>query len=99
MSDVWYAMPVLAGTKIRLEPLAVEHAAGYLAAAEPDSDEVFRWLAVWPPKSVDDARDQILTALAARARSERFAYAQIDAATGEFAGTTSYYDVDPALRT
>lgn len=99
MYDAWYALPVLAGRRIRLEPLAVEHAAGYLAAAEPDGDEVFRWMSVWPPKSVDDARDQIQAALAARARNERFVYAQLDAGTGEFAGTTSYYDVIPELRT
>lgn len=99
MTDLWYAQPVLTGRMIRLEPMTVEHAAGYFAAAEPDAEEVFRWLSVWAPKSVDDARDQILSALAARARGERFAYAQIDAATGEFAGTTSYYDVDPAVRT
>jgi RimJ/RimL family protein N-acetyltransferase len=99
MTDLWYALPVLAGHKIRLVPLAVEHAEGYLEASGQDGEEVFRWLASWPPKSVDDARDQILAALAARARGERFAYAQIDVRTGEFAGTTSYYDVDPALRT
>lgn len=98
MNDAWYALPVLPGTKIRLEPLAVEHAAGYLAAVEPDGDEVFRWLTVWPPKSVDDARDQILDALGARARGERLAYAQIDSITGEIAGTTSYYDVKPEVR-
>ena len=99
VTDLWYALPVLAGAKIRLEPLALEHAEGYLAASEQDGDEVFRWMAVWPPKSVEDARDQILTALTARARGERFAYAQVDAASGEFAGTTSYYDVAPALHT
>jgi N-acetyltransferase len=99
MTDLWYALPVLVGHKIRLVPLAVEHAEGYLEASGQDGEEVFRWLASWPPKSVDDARDQILAALAGRARGERFAYAQIDARTGEFAGTTSYYDVDPALRT
>jgi RimJ/RimL family protein N-acetyltransferase len=99
MTDLWYALPVLAGTKIRLEPLVVEHAEGYLAATEPDGDGVFRWLAVRAPKSVDDARDQILAALGSRARGERFAYAQLDAVTGEFAGTTSYYEVSPELRT
>jgi N-acetyltransferase len=98
-TDLWYALPVLVGHKIRLEPLAVEHAEGYLQACEPDGEEVFRWLASRPPKSVDDARDQILAALAGRARGERLAYAQIDTQTGEFAGTTSYYGVDPALRT
>ena len=98
MTDLWYAQPVLAGQKIRLEPMAVEHAEGYLAASV-DGDDVFRWMAVRTPKSVDDARDQILAALAARARGERFAYAQIDVVTGGFAGTSSYYEVNPALRT
>jgi N-acetyltransferase len=104
--DAWYAMPVLAGRLVRLEPLAIEHAAGYLAAAGggADAEEVFRWLNPKPggnavPKSVEDAEEHIMLALAARARGERFPYAQIDAATGEFAGTTSLYDVVPAVRT
>ena len=32
-AELWYALPVLTGTKVRLEPLALEHAAGYLADA------------------------------------------------------------------
>ena len=36
--------------------------------------------------------------MAARARGARLPYAQIDAATGEFAGTTPFYEVNPALR-
>jgi RimJ/RimL family protein N-acetyltransferase len=95
---VWYAMPVLTGHKIRLEPLAVEHASGYLAASREDGAEVFRWLSMTAPDTEDAARAQIVAALAARARGERLAYAQIDAATGEFAGTTSFYEVNPALR-
>ena len=96
---LWYAMPVLRGDKIRLEPLAVEHAAGYFKAAATEADEVFRWLSVAAPENEDAAYDQIVEALGARARGERFAYAQIDAVTGDFAGTTSYYDVVPAART
>ncbi len=102
--DAWYALPVLTGTLIRLEPLAVEHAAGYLAAAgvDDDAEEVFRWLnpsgTLGAPRSLDEATTHILTALAARARGERLPYAQIDLRTGEFAGTTSYYDVNPAAR-
>lgn len=94
-------MPVLAGRLVRLEPLAPDHAAGYLAAAGSgdDAEEVFRWLSVPVPHSVEDAAAQIDAALAARDRSERFAYAQIDALTGEFAGTSSYYDVVPEVRT
>jgi len=31
-TDAWYAMPVLTGRLVRLEPMAFAHAAGYLAA-------------------------------------------------------------------
>jgi hypothetical protein len=39
---LWYAMPVRAGDRIRLEPLSAEHADGYLEAAGGGS-EIFRW--------------------------------------------------------
>ncbi len=99
-ADRWYALPVLTGRLIRLEPLALEHAPGYLAAAGcgEDAAEVFRWMYPAAPQTVQDAEDHILAALGARARGERLAYAQLDAGTGEFAGTSSYYEVDPAAR-
>ena len=103
--DLWWAMPVLAGRLIRLEPLALEHAPGYLAAAGTGEEaaEVFRWMsppggALAQPVTLEDATRHIADALAARARGARLPYAQIDAATGEFAGTTSFYEVNPALR-
>ena len=94
-------MPVLTGSHVRLEPLALEHTAGYLAAAGTgaDAEEVFRWMFPPAPVTEDDARHQVLDAVAARAAGSRLAYAQVDAAAGVFAGTTSYYDVDPGLRT
>jgi RimJ/RimL family protein N-acetyltransferase len=99
-------MPVLAGRLIRLEPLALEHAPGYLAATGTGeaAAEVFRWMsppggAVAQPVTLEDATRHIADALAARDRGARLPYAQIDAATGEFAGTTSLYEVNPALRT
>ena len=100
-ADLWYAMPVLSGSLVRLEPLAIEHAAGYLAAAGSgaEAEEAFRWMKVPAPASVEDAQTHIATALAARGRGERFAYAQLDASTGEVIGTTSLYDIVPALRT
>ncbi|OJF14649.1 hypothetical protein BG844_08705 [Couchioplanes caeruleus subsp. caeruleus] len=104
--DLWYAMPTLVGGRTRLEPLAVEHAQGYLTAVgTPDeAAEIFRWQspaggALAQPVTSDDARRHITTALAARARAERLPYAQIDSATGQFIGTTSFADPDPVLRT
>jgi N-acetyltransferase len=100
-------MPVLSGALIRLEPLAFEHAEGYLAAAGTgtDAEDVFRWVttpgsaATGAPRTLADARADVAASLAARGRGERFAYAQIDAVTGEFAGTSSYYDIAPGVRT
>jgi RimJ/RimL family protein N-acetyltransferase len=51
------------------------------------------------PASIEDAGQQIAAGLAARARGERFPYAQLDAHTGELIGTTSLYDIVPAVRT
>ena len=100
-ADHWYAFPVLTGPLVRLEPMPAEHAPGYLAAAGTgaEADECFRWMNIAAPKTLADAEQQVAAALAARARGERFAYAQLDAATGEVIGTTSLYDVNPALRT
>ena len=57
--DLWWAMPVLAGRLIRLEPLALEHAPGYLTAAGTGEQaaEVFRWMSPpggssWSPLSI-----------------------------------------------
>jgi RimJ/RimL family protein N-acetyltransferase len=100
-ADRWYALPVLTGALVRLEPITIEHAPGYLAAAGTgaDAEECFRWLNHAAPVTVAAAEVQIAAGLAARARGERFPYAQLDAASGEVIGTTSLYDVSPALRT
>lgn len=105
-ADAWYALPVLEGRLIRLVPLAAEHAAGYLAAVGtgPDAEDVFRWLSSpgstsGAPRTIEDARADIYSALASRARGERLAYAQTDAQTGEFAGSSSYYEIAPTTRT
>jgi RimJ/RimL family protein N-acetyltransferase len=103
---LWYAMPTLTGSRIRLEPLRYEQAADYLAAAGSDEEaaEIFRWQsppggALARPVTEEDSRRHIVAALAARARGLRLPYAQIDTATGRFAGTTSFADPDPVLRT
>jgi RimJ/RimL family protein N-acetyltransferase len=101
----WYALPILSNARIRLQPLAIEDATGYLAAAgDPErAAEVFRWMTpprgkLNHPETLDDARAHIFTALAARARGERLPYAQFDVATGEFIGSTSFYEINPASR-
>jgi RimJ/RimL family protein N-acetyltransferase len=106
-TDEWYALPELVGRLIRLRPIANEDAAGYLAATGTgtDAEDVFRWVttpgsaATGAPRTLEDAQADVHSALASRARGERFAYAQIDAGSGEFAGSSSFYDIVPALRT
>jgi N-acetyltransferase len=98
----WYSQESLLGAKVQLVPLQVEHAEGYLAALHSDEGaaDVYRWLGKGPaPACVEEARDDIRSALYARAAGERLPFAQLDADTGEVIGTTSLYDVLPAART
>ena len=92
MND-WTAAPVLTGRHVELVPLGEQHTAGLLAAA--DADEVFDWLAFARPTDLDDA-----AAIAAHYRgASGAAWVQTVAGTGEVAGLTTFYDVDPELRT
>lgn len=88
------ATPVLAGRHVRLEPITVDHAAGILAAA--DDDAVFAWLLVDRPRSLDQAETLVRSYLR---RDDLIMWAQIDTASDEVAGVTTYYDIDPTLRT
>jgi len=96
----WYALEALTGSKVTLVPLTVEHADGFLDAlwAADGAPEVYRWLGSEPPATLGQVREVILAALAQRAAGQRFPYAQLDAGTGRFIGTTSYYEVAPAAR-
>lgn len=105
--SAWFALPVLVGDLVRLEPLTVEHAEGYFTAANAGTtagdtgagQEVFRWLRLLAPRTVAEAAQQVTAAVADRAGAVRLPYAQIDVATGRFIGTTSLYDIVPDLRT
>ncbi len=101
--DLWYSLPVLTGNKVRLEPLALEHAAGYRAAAATGSPDVFDLLStpsgpLAAPSTPAEGIRHIAAALAERARGHRLPYAQLDARTAEVTGTTSFFDVNPAAR-
>lgn len=86
--------PVLEGKHVRLEPLTRDHTAGLLAAA--DSDDVFIWLSF--PRPTDLAGAGAL--VDAYLRNPAVApWAQIDVASGEVAGVTTYYDISAEQRT
>ncbi len=92
MND-WTVTPELAGEHVVLEPLTRDHAAGVLAAA--DDDEVFAWMMFRRPRTLQEAEALVDGYLLAPG----LAWAQVDRASGDVAGLTTYYDVDPVRRT
>lgn len=75
---------VLSGHGVRLEPLTVAHAPDLLAAAA--DDDVWRWLPVSRPRTLDDVRRFVLE------HSGTPAFAVV--VDGRARGSTSYLDVD-----
>ena len=76
---------------VRLEPLALHHAAGLRAAAADGELWNLRVTSVPEPQ---DTESYIRTALDT---PNRVAFAVIDAATDAVMGTTSYHDIVPAI--
>lgn len=93
--EEWLSTPELVGERVRLVPLSADHAEGVLAAA--DDEEVFRWLSVERPHELEGAQTLVARYLAMH--PSVIAWAQIDQETGELAGVTTYYDIDPAQHT
>ena len=89
----WYATPDLDGDHVQLVSLRPHHAAGILAAA--DDDEVFRWQSFARPASLEEAKG-VLDWYAARPNA--ITWTQIDRASNDIAGLTTYYEIDPVNR-
>lgn len=93
MSNVWFDRPVLTGRRVRLEPLSAEHAEGlFRAGADP---RVWTWLNSRRPADAAGMRAMVEEMLTAHEARRQVPWAQIDLATGEVAGTTSYHDIEP----
>ncbi|CAM3416150.1 GNAT family N-acetyltransferase [Paracidovorax anthurii] len=80
---------------VRLEPLALSHEAGLVAAAADGNLWTLRVTSVPEPGAT---RAYVEAALDGRAQGHRFAFAVLDDASGEVLGTTSFHDVLPAVR-
>ena len=94
MTADYFEAPTLVGDHVRLERLEPHHAEGVLAAS--DDDEVFTWQAFGRPATIKQA--ETLVGLYLK-RSDIVPWVQVDLASGEVAGLTTYYDIDPQVRT
>lgn len=86
---------VLEGERVRLEPLAPEHAPGLWEAAR--DPVIWRWFP-FRITSLAETEQMIALARAAGEQGSMLAFAQILRATGEIAGSTSYLAIEPAHR-
>ena len=80
---------------IRLVPLALAHEIGLKAAAADGELWNIRVTSVPEP---EQTRQYITDALATREAGNRFAFAVLDAASGEVLGCTSFHDILPAVK-
>lgn len=96
MDTAAFVSPViLEANGVRLQPLELAHEAGLQAAAADGQLWQIRVTSVPGPQ---DTRAYIETALQGRADGHRFAFAVLDAASGEVLGSTSYHDILPAVK-
>ena len=86
---------VLRQRGLRLEPLALAHEDGLAAAAADGQLWQLRVTSVPEPQ---ETRLYIESALQARTRGERFAFAVIDEASERVIGSTGFHDILPAVR-
>jgi RimJ/RimL family protein N-acetyltransferase len=87
----WIGAPTLTGDRVVLTPITRDGAEAL--AATIDDPAAFVWTPV--PVGVEATRDFIDVALAT---PDRLAFTVTDRRSGEIVGTTSYYDISPALR-
>ena len=81
---------LLAGRYVRLEPLALDHAAGLVAAATEDrSSYGFTWV----PATYDEAVAYIDTALAEQATGTSMPFATVRVADGRVVGSTRFLNL------
>jgi RimJ/RimL family protein N-acetyltransferase len=86
----------LRGRWLTLEAIDEGHAPGIFEAMR--DDEVCRYLAWEPPKSLDETLALVREAKDAMARGQAIVYAQVWNATGRAIGSTRLLDVRPADR-
>jgi N-acetyltransferase len=93
----WHQAVTLAGPTLVLTPLRLADAPEFLAALGPPevASEVLQHMSYGPPADATATRAVIAAALA---DPDRIPYGQRIAHTGEFVGTTSFYEINPVVR-
>ncbi len=93
----WWAPVALTGPTLTLSPMRMEDAEDYLDALGPAEDAamVVEHLTFRAPADLGQTRQIIASAVS---DPTRLPYIQRLTDTGELVGTTSFYEVDPALR-
>jgi RimJ/RimL family protein N-acetyltransferase/nitroimidazol reductase NimA-like FMN-containing flavoprotein (pyridoxamine 5'-phosphate oxidase superfamily) len=92
----WYRTPVLSGTHVRLEPLGPQHVADLHANASAPA--VHEHLSHPVPATPDGMAQLVAGLLAAAGRADQVPFAQVDLATGQAIGCTSFYEIVPGQR-
>lgn len=92
MND-WQHRPTLSGAYVELAPLTGSHALGLFEAGKEPG--IWTWLGKRQPRSLADSEQLVADALA---DPTRLPLVQLDAVTGEVAGTTSLYEIDERNR-
>jgi RimJ/RimL family protein N-acetyltransferase len=95
-SDVDLTPVTLKGRWLTLEPIEERHAPGIFDAMQ--DEEVCRYLAWPPPRTLDETLSLIREARDVMARAQTIVYAQVWNATGRAVGSTRLLDVRPADR-
>lgn len=87
---------ILYGTRIRLEPLTLDHIEALVAtsAADPalDSPDLYRWTTV--PQGIDEVTQYVRTALQWQSEGTAVPFAVVRLADNRVIGSTRYYNLE-----
>jgi len=93
LSTLSVAPITLRGRIVQLEPLSQDHAEGLLAAAQ--NERIWKYLTVPQPKTVDEIRTFIQSALDHQASGQHLPFNVRTLADNRIVGTTRYLDIRP----
>ena len=87
----------LEGRHVRLEPIRREHAQLFWHIANPDREEIFRWIP-YAMQTPDDFRQLVDKIFQEQERGESLAFATVDRGSGQTVGSTRFMNIDRANR-